>query len=326
MNWPVVLFLLLHPSEIQAAEASGAAPASAVISIDSRPESGELEIRHRNRRVMLYAFKADQFKPYVRELNALGGVKMLRDAPSDHLHHHGLMYAIRVNGHNFWEETGEPGHERSVRLTPGQAGRGPDGLPQASFAHLIHWIAHRDRMLADTTAAALLIERRTITVAVDEANQEVALLWQADFEVGSGSGGKAVLSGSNYNGLGMRLPQSFDRVAGFRNSDNRPYNPASQQTVLAARWSAVAATVDGKAAMMAVFALPEATRGTTKFFSMLEPFAYLAVTQSLNEAPLECLGRDRFSLKYLVTVYPATKSPEFLDERHAAWARRSNRQ
>ena len=211
-------------------------------------------------------------------------------------------------------------------MTPGQAGLRPDGLPQASFSHLIHWIAHKDRTLADTTMAALLIERRTITVTVDEANQEVALQWQADFEVGRGAGGKAVLTGSNYNGLGLRPPQSFDRVAGFRNSDNRPYNPASQQTVLAAKWSEVAGSVDGSGAMVALFALPEATRGTTKFFSMLEPFAYLAVTQSLNEAPLECQIGDKFSVKYLVAVYPEPKSPEFLNERHAAWARRVNKQ
>jgi hypothetical protein len=78
--------------------------------------------------------------------------------------------------------------------------------------------------------------------------------------------------------------------------------------------------------VVALFALPESTRGTTKFFSMLEPFAYLAVTQSLNEAPLEYPVGDKFSVKYLVAVYPVTKSQEFLRERHAAWARNVNRQ
>ena len=33
------------------------------------------------------------------------GENLLRDAPHDHLHHHALMYGIRVNGVNFWEET-----------------------------------------------------------------------------------------------------------------------------------------------------------------------------------------------------------------------------
>ena len=43
----------------------------------------------------------NQFKPYVRELYSLNGVNLLRDAPADHLHHHGLMYTIRVNDLNF---------------------------------------------------------------------------------------------------------------------------------------------------------------------------------------------------------------------------------
>lgn len=320
------MFLLLHQRfATKAAEAPGDAQSVPAMAILSRPEAGELEIRHRNRRVLLYAFKTDQFKPYVRELYTIEGASVLRDAPADHLHHHGLMYAIRVNGHNFWEETGEPGHERSVELTPGKASRSPEGLPQASFSHLIHWIAHKDRALADTAAVALLIERRAITVTVDEANQEVVLQWQSDFEVGRGAGGRAVLTGSNYNGLGMRLPQSFDRVAGFQNSDNLRYNPANQQTVLAAKWSAVSGVVEGGNIMAALFAQPETTRGATKFFTMLEPFAYLAVTQSLNEAPMEYSTGDKFSVKYLLAVYPSVKNPEFLQQRYAAWARAGKR-
>ena len=45
---------------------------------------------------------------------------MVRDAPSDHLHHHGLMFAVQVNEVNFWEERGTPGPDE-VRNLPAHA-------------------------------------------------------------------------------------------------------------------------------------------------------------------------------------------------------------
>jgi len=62
---------------------------------------GELRAQFKDRPLLVYVFATNQLKPYVRELDALSGVNVLRDAPADHLHHHGLMYAIRVNSVNF---------------------------------------------------------------------------------------------------------------------------------------------------------------------------------------------------------------------------------
>ena len=43
-------------------------------------------------------------KPYADQLFSPAGVQVLRDSPLDHKHHHGLMYALAVDGVNFWEE------------------------------------------------------------------------------------------------------------------------------------------------------------------------------------------------------------------------------
>jgi hypothetical protein len=64
------------------------------ISIDSKVDQGELVVRYQGRKLLVYAFATNQFKPYVRELYTLRGENVLRDAPPDHLHHHGLMYAV----------------------------------------------------------------------------------------------------------------------------------------------------------------------------------------------------------------------------------------
>src|SRR5690606_22625381 len=59
-----------------------------------------------------YRWAGVPFKPYVRELTTPSGTNVIRDAPADHLHHHGLMFAVTVDGVNFWEEAASSGVQR----------------------------------------------------------------------------------------------------------------------------------------------------------------------------------------------------------------------
>ena len=291
--------------------------ASSAMTLAVDESRGELKAQFKGRPVLVYAFPTNQLKPYVRELYSLNGVNVLRDAPADHLHHHGLMYAIRVNGVNFWEEADQPGVEKSIRLLHRATGRDTHDRPQASFTHVIHWVTSRNRCLADTEPAALLIERRTITVTLDEAAGEVALRWQGAFEVGRGAE-KVQLHGSAYNGLGLRLPEAFDHAARHINSANTPYTPEQKWDVTAARWSAVSHAVEGRDVMVALFSQPT-NKGEARFFTMLNPFAYLSVTQNLEKQPLEYTLGDTFAVDYLLTVYPDKKSSPFLNQRQQRW-------
>jgi hypothetical protein len=105
-----------------------------------RSDTRELELWHGPQRILVYTFGTNQFKPYIRELNTLDGVNVLRDAPADHLHHHGLMYAIQVNGINFWEEAKSSGYQVPHSEITREVKRGAVGPPQARFSHLIHWV------------------------------------------------------------------------------------------------------------------------------------------------------------------------------------------
>ena len=165
-----------------------AGAANPPIRIDAKPDQGVLEVRYKGHKILVYAFATNQFKPYVRELYTLRGENVTRDAPPDHLHHHGLMYAVYVNGINFWEERGTPGVERHVELPLKVATIGADGMPMASFTELIQWLSPSNQPAPDPLTAALLSERRTLTVTVDEKNQEVALRWDSEFQVGPNAG------------------------------------------------------------------------------------------------------------------------------------------
>ncbi len=288
------------------------------IKIALRSDKGELEVRYKDQKVLLYAFATNQFKPYVRELYSLDGHNVLRDAPPDHLHHHGLMYAIWVNGVNFWEERESPGVQKPVEILSCLTSKTPDGLPQAQFTQLIHWLAPADRTVVDSAASAVLLEKRTLTLTVDEASQEVALRWNSEFEAGRKIP-KVKLSGANYTGLGLRLPEPFNHVATFQNAAGAAYTGNNSQNVLAADWTSVSGKIDGKEIMVALFGDPANARGTGSFFTMLDPFAYLSAVQGLDQSPLEYASGEKFALSYLLTVYPESKSGDFLQTRYARW-------
>jgi hypothetical protein len=77
--------------------------------------------------------------------------------------------------------------------------------------------------------------------------------------------------------------------------------------------------MEGRAVMLVMFGRTDNTRGDGNFFTMLDPFAYLAVTQGLDKKPLEYAAGDKFSLSYLLTVYSEDKSPEFIRHRCERW-------
>jgi hypothetical protein len=287
-------------------------------SVVLKTETRELEILHQGRRLLVYAFATSQFKPYVRELYTLDGVNVLRDAPADHLHHHALMYAIKANDLNFWEEPKGAGHQKPLNQLTRDVKKDARGRTEASFSQTIHWITEDQAALADTTPVALLIEQRTITVSVDEPSQEVALHWLSDFEVGSGTP-RVVLTGAPYHGLGLRFPAEFDRVAQRLNSENLAYAEGGRDQVMPGKWAATAHTVGGRLYTIAMFQHP-ANAGKPRFFSMVNPFTYMSATQGLDETPLEYKSGERFRVQHLVTVSPGRKTNESLDRRYQRWA------
>jgi len=303
--------------------AGSAGAANPPMHIDTDLSRGVLEVRYKERRILVYAFATNQFKAYVRELYTLRGENVTRDAPPDHLHHHGMMYAVYVNGINFWEERGTPGVERHVELPLKAATIGPNGLPMASFTELVQWLSPSNTPGSGPAAAALLNEQRTITVSVDEKNQEVAVRWDSEFQVGPNVA-KVTISGPNYDGLGIRLPESFNHVAKFQNSAGQPYTAKDTHDVITARWTSVSGQMDGRDVMLIMFGRPENARGDTAFYTMLDPFAYLSATQGLDKQPLEYAAGDKFSLSYLLTVYSAKKSPGFIAQRSQRWEKERN--
>lgn len=296
--------------------AAGIALAAPELTFEPVSQISAWKVSRDGRPVMIYSFNPAQYKPYVKELYAWNGVNILRDAPSDHLHHHALMYAVRVNGLNFWEETPGNGVQRVVKTQPPVARHNAAGQPEAVLTQTIHWVAPADAFLPDTTRAALLIEERTLTVALDESRREVALRWQSEFTAGTNP---VTLGGSSYFGLGMRFRKDFDLLADHHNAGGKPDLSGSKQDVSRHPWGSVAFAGSDLPAQVVLYGHPGNARGDAYFFTMKQAFPYLAATQGLDKEPLAYPAGGKFALKYLVTVYPEIKTPEAITARGKEW-------
>jgi hypothetical protein len=258
-------------------------------------EPNSLSVNQGHRSLLCYRYEDVPFKTYVQQLYSPGGINILRDAPHDHLHHHALMYAVAVDGVNFWEEQTEPGRQLhkcfdDVRIDE------DDDASSAALTEKIDWINPRNREL-------LLKESRTIKVCqVDDA--EVTLLsWQSSLEVPSGKK-SMTLSGSHYFGLGMRFLESMDKGGEFLNAAGQAGDIVrGSERITRADWCAYIAQADGKPVTVAMFGHPENLRHPTHWFTMTTPFAYMAATLNLYKESLEVTSEKPLVLRYAVAVW-----------------------
>jgi hypothetical protein len=304
------LAIFLEPGRGHGAEAMEAKASSQTtqwtISLNGKP-------------LMVYAFVPQKFKPYIKELYTTKGYNVLRDSPFDHLHHHALMYGIRVNGINFWEETPGCGIQKPVETIAPEIGQSPAGLPQARISQVIHWLAPEDAFLPDTNAPALLVEKRTLTLTLDEKQQEVAVHWRSHFKPGTKTN-VVVLTGATYHGLGMRFQKELDAVAVHFTPEGKPDLGGNKQDMSVHTWEAVEFNAPDHPVTIVLFGHPQNARGDARFFSMKTPFAYLSATQGLDREPIVYRRGDEFELNYLITLCSELKTADSIVERGRKWA------
>ena len=287
-------------------------PAQSPLRLEAGVATNAWVVSHQGQPLLRYVFNPRQAKPYVAEFSAPGGRNILRDAPSDHLHHHALMYAIKVNGLNFWEEVPGNGVERVVETSATESGG------TATLQQTIHWVAPADAFIANTTPAALLIEHRTLVLTVDTTTRESALVWQAEFEVGKKTN-DVTLTGATYHGLGMRFRQDFDKLADHSYAGRKPDLTKGRQELSSAPWASVAFPAPDQPTTIALVPHPTNARGDGIFFGMLMAFPYLSATQGLDKEPLVYHTGDKFTVRYLVVLYPEVKSTEAIEARAKRW-------
>lgn len=142
----------------------------------------------------------DLFKPHFSELRTPAGHAVTMVSPGDHRHHKGMMYALKCDDLNFWEE--EPGS-------------GHCGVQEVKQTELLEDGFEQELLWREESGGLLTYEeRRKVTCSLDAANRGYLWTWQSqrtalrDHQLVKSGWTVEIEDGRkiNYHGLGIRLP------------------------------------------------------------------------------------------------------------------------
>jgi hypothetical protein len=267
---------------------------------------------HADKHLLLrYRYDKSASKPYVRQLFSPAGVNILRDAPADHLHHHGLMFAVKVDGVNFWEEHQACGRQVHKSFADVRVYDRND-RPRASFTEHVDWISPGSHGL-------LLSEVRTIDITQLKKTDVTILTWESQVVPPSGKE-SATLTGRHYHGLGMRFVKSMDLIGNFKN----PHGGMGEvfrgdERLLRSAWCAYTADAGGKPVTVAMFDHPDNPRHPATWFTMDKPFAYLSATLNLHTQPLRIGRTESLVLKYGIVLWEGRVEADRINELYQKW-------
>lgn len=311
MKHPLTCLAILIPTLAAGVQHVGAAEGYAV-----RLDGASLWIEEDGKPVLTYRYRGVPFKPYAGEL-WFGGVNVLRDAPEDHLHHHGLMFAVSVDGVSFWGEL--EGNGSQIHQSFESIHASAPGEPVAAgFTERLEW------RFPDGSAA--LLEDRTVNarpVYLDEGQPVYAVLvdWTSSLtgpEPANPDAAPVEIGGEHYYGLGLRMPRWMDEVGTFRNAagaEGRVFR--GEERLLEAGWCAYSVT-QGRDITVAMFDHPGNPRGAV-WFTMPTPFAYLSATLLYHEKPLTIGAFESLTVRYAAAVMRGTVTDEQISRVRNHW-------
>lgn len=268
-------------------------------------------VTYGGRPVLEFSHGSDLFKPYVAKFFSPSGVNVLRDQIADHPHHHGLMFAVGVDGVDFWSETKNCGRQVcKYMLTSGVLPFGRNECPTGE-SH-IEWVGPEG-------GQALASEDRKITHYAGHKLDASLLTWRTELEPAGGRR-SIKLSGSHYFGLGMRFVQSMDGADDFFTPEGKAAGETvrGNERLVRGKWCAYAAEVDGKPVTVAMFDSPNNVRPAW-WFIMAKQFAYMSATLNLHREPLVVEAGKPLTLIYGVAVWDGKVKPDEIEKLYTRW-------
>ncbi len=293
-------------------EARAAEPAATSLRITR--DRATVSVFDGDRPLVEYRYTDVPMKPYVKQWFSPGGINVLRDSPHDHKHHHALMFAVSVDGVDFWSENANCGRQLHRSLDEIRT-TSRNGIVRAGFTQQLDWIA-------PNAEKALLRERRTIEVYRGGDLAASLLTWQSQLEPGPGKE-SVKLTGSHYFGLGVRFVESMDRVGRFFNADGKEGQVVrGEERLVRSRWCAYTAPAGGKPVTVAIFDHPTNPRHPGPIFTMPAHFAYLSATLNLWKEPLTVEAGKPLRLRYGVALWDRPVEPGDVEKLYRRWVAR----
>jgi hypothetical protein len=301
---PMILAGLAMISGVARGEGQSPGNASAIQSgspageqIRGTVQDGRVTVFLRDRIVLEYVAPVNGPKCYIKTLCSPKGINVLRDSPPDHVHHHGLMFAIGVDDVDYWAEG------------PGCGTQNPQGTVQLEtrqengrlMARILHPITWRDAQ----GNPQLTEERELLLVRWSQPEVPTLLVWHTRLHVAETDTGRT-LWGRHYFGLGCRFVESMDKGGKFRNSAGG--DSVATTNDKPAEWCAYSAEAAGQPVTVAIFDHPRNLRHPAVWFTMDAPFAYLSATLNLANEKYFVKAGETLDLRYLVAVWDGIPS------------------
>lgn len=258
--------------------------------------------------VLTYRYGDVPFKPYIERLYTPSGINILRDAPYDHLHHHGIMYAINVDGAEFWAETPQAGKQ----LGDGPRNLVPDtiqGLDRTGFSQDLLWYA------PDAKKPSIQEARRIEAYRGKDLNATL-ITWRT--ELRSPADRPSVeLSGSPYFGLGMRFVPTMDKGDDFFNADGKTGFRGTND--IKSRWCAYSAKAGDKLVTVVMLDHPKNPRHPAVWFTMNDPFSYMSITPGLHHEKMTLKQGEPLVFQYGVALWDGRPQADEVEKLYQRW-------
>jgi hypothetical protein len=257
-----------------------------------------------------YRYGDVPYKPYVDALFTPEGVNPLLDAPHDHLHHHALMFAIKVDDVNFWEERDAPGTQRHTGFAE---------FRSVGFNRFSRHIIEETLVWQGPDATPLLDEMRTLRLYRSAELEHTLLTWEASFTP-AGNTPAATLTGGHYHGLGARFVNSMVPDGVFMNAaDAEGEVVRGSEKLTRAAWCAYQARAEGAPVTWAMFDHPDNARHPAWWFTMQDPFSYMSATLNLHREPFMLTRERPLVLRYGVALWDGHVSKETIEAAYQRW-------
>jgi len=252
--------------------------------------------------------QANPTKSYIAQLFVPGdkAVPLFEDSPADHVHHHSLMLALGGDTTDFWTEKDAPniGTQQPVTSTPLPAGDG--------FTQTLRWIA--------TDGTHLLDETRVVRVRATGKDSDAVnwIDWQSTLTPAPGRD-SVKLWGRHYFGLGMRfLPEWSGKGRFVWSGTTGQATVRGDEKLTPGPWCAVTNTVAGGPVTVLMLNHPDNPRPGA-WFTMADPFCYLAATYDLEKNPATLAKGERWTVRHSLAVLAKPADPKTLEPLVKEW-------
>lgn len=255
--------------------------------------------------ILRYRYEHDP-RPFLEALYTPKGVPLLLEAPTEHAHHRGLMYAATVNGVNFWSDAAQVGKIVHQTIHAGNP------RMNAGFMQDLEWRSPEGK--------SLLAEHRTVwvwgTQPVVDAGA-VLFDWRMVLEPAPGAA-DVELTDDRDAGLGLRFVTAAEQDVQFIAAQTPTSAESQSATVYAGHWCAYTANTGGKPVTVALFDHPGNPRPAT-WLAATTPYQRLAATLALHEHPTKLKAGESLRLVYGVAAWDGRIEPARIEQLYQLW-------